>query len=102
MGYAPHCNTDVHNRLALGDTSLPIVFGSFIEKEYGHKFEYAERRWPNDDDHPELPHVIYVGDSQARLAKVLKTVAFVWCGNGEIQRWEIKSLKTYETQWIGR
>jgi hypothetical protein len=35
-----------------------------------------------------------------RLAKVLKTVAWVLTGEGEIQRWQIKQHRHYSTEWI--
>jgi hypothetical protein len=102
MGYAPHTNNDVQSQLSAGimPTVMPMVLGSFVEKEYGHTFEYAERRWPDDDFYPELPHVIYVGDGQSRLAKVLKTVAFVLTGEGEMQKWDIKQHREYDTAWV--
>lgn len=104
MGYAPHTNTDVHYKLLAGiiPTPVPMILGSFVEADYGHTFEYAERRWPDDDLHPEMPHIIYVGDGQPRLAKVLKTVAWVLTGEGEIQKWQIKGHRIYPTEWIGR
>jgi hypothetical protein len=102
MCYAPHTNDQVKHQIRLGNvpSELPIVFGSFVEKEYGHTFEYAERRWPDDTFYPELCHVIYVGDGQTRLAKVLKTVAFVLTGEGELQKWNIKQHRAYETEWV--
>ena len=103
MGYAPHTNTDVHHQALAGiiPTPDPMLLGSFVEAEYGHTFEYAERRWPDDDFHPEMPHIIYTAD-QTRLAKVLKTVAYVLTGEGEIQKWQIKNHRIYPTEWIGR
>ena len=97
MAYAPHCNTHVAQQIAAGilPTPLPLVLGVFTEKEYGHPFEYAERRWPDDEFHPELPHIIYVGDGQTRLAKVLKTVAWVLCGDEDLQKWDIKGHRVY-------
>ena len=102
MGFAPHTNNDVQQQLSNGivPTPLPLVFGSFVEKDYGHTFEYAERRWPDDSFYPELCHIIYVGDNQARLAKVLKTVAFVLAGDRELQKWDIKQHRNYETDWV--
>jgi hypothetical protein len=102
MGFALHTNNDVQNQLRLGNvpSELPIVMGIFTEKEYGHLFEYAERRWPDDSFYPELCHIIYVAHNQARLAKVLKTVAFVLTGDGELQKWDIKQHRVYETQWV--
>lgn len=102
MGYAPHTNNDVQQQLSSGivPTPLPLVFGSFVEKDYGHTFEYAERRWHDDTFHPAFPHVIYVGNGEARLAKVLETVAWVLTGDGEIQKWHIKQHRHYDTAWV--
>lgn len=101
MGYAPHTNTEVAHQLHFKvENPLPIIFGSFVEKEFGHTFEYSERRWPDDEFYPELCHVVYVGDGQTRLAKVLKKVAWVLTGDGELQRWHIKQHRHYSTDWI--
>jgi hypothetical protein len=102
MGFAPHTNNDVQHQMFMGimPSELPIIMGRFVEREYGHSFEYAERRWPDDSFYPELCHIIYVGDNQARLAKVLKTVAFVLTGDGELQKWDIKQHRNYETDWV--
>ena len=103
MGYAPHSNTDVDNQIRAGliPPSYPMLLGSFVEAEHGNTFEYSERRWPDDNFHPEMPHMIYTAD-QTRLAKVLKTVAYVLTGEGEIQKWQIKGHRIYPTEWIGR
>lgn len=100
MGYAPHTNTDVQTQLRHGHKALPILLGQFVEREFGHTFEYSERQWPEDKYHPELQHVVYVGDGQMRLARVLKTVAYVLTNDDELQRWRIKSHKAYATDWI--
>lgn len=101
MGYALHTNSDVAIQLRAGSPNpLPVLLGQFVEKEFGHTFEYSERRWPDDEFHPDLCHVIYVGDGQTRLAKVLKTVAWVLTGEGELQRWQIKGHRPYATDWI--
>jgi len=102
MGYASHTNDDVRHQLVTGHnpSPLPIVLGAFIETEYGHSFEYSERRWPDDTFYPELCHVVYIGHGQTRLAKVLKTVAFVLTGEGELQKWHIKGHRFYNTEWV--
>jgi hypothetical protein len=104
MGFAPHSNTDVDHQARAGiiPTTCPMLLGLFVETEYGNTFEYAERRWPDDDLHPEMPHIIYVGNGQPRLGKVLKTVAWILTGEGEIQKWQIKNHRIYKTEWIGR
>jgi len=100
MAYAPHTNTDVQNQAACGmtPTPAPIIFGCFTEKDYGNVFEYAERRWPDDNFHPDFPHVIYVGNGETRLAKVLETVAWVLVDEDKFEKWHIKQHRHYHTQ----
>ena len=104
MAYAPHTNDDVRRELKAGivPTPHPIIFGRFREREFGVMFEYAERRWPDDAYHPELPHIVYVGGSEgaARLAKVLKTVAYVLVDEDMIEKWVLKSHVVYDTSWV--
>jgi hypothetical protein len=107
MGYAPHTNNDVKQQLralrAAGSTApteLPMILGEITEAEFGHSFEYAERRWFDDEVQPDFPHIIYVGDGQARLAKVLKTVAWVLTGEGEVQKWSLKKNRQFDTDWV--
>ncbi len=107
MALAPHTNTDVHNQLRAGvvPTTLPLIFGSFVEKDHGMTFEYAERRHPDDSFAPEMPHIIYVGCNQeVRLAKVLKTVAYVVVDENEngpvIEKWNIRNHREYNTSWV--
>lgn len=60
MAYAPHTNTDVHRHLIANATLVPpLVLGVFVEKSYSKTFEYAERRWPDDQYYPNLPHIVY-------------------------------------------
>jgi hypothetical protein len=102
MSYAPHTNTDVQQQLRMGliPTPLPMLFGIFVEADYGHAFEYAERRWHDDSVKPEFPHVIYVGQGEPRLALVKRTVAYVLTGEGEVQKWNIKQHREYPTDWV--
>lgn len=107
MGYAPHSNGDVKQQLyvlraqgSTAPTALPLILGEFTEAEFGKRFEYAERRWFDDDMQPDFPHIVYVGDGQARLAKVLKTVAYVLTGEGEVQKWTIKMHRQFDTAWV--
>ena len=110
MSYAPHTNTDVHYQILnkVIPTAVPMIFGQFVEEEFGHSFEYAERRHADDSFAPEMPHIVYVGpDGQVRLAKVLKTVAYVVVDEDEngkpvIDKWYIKQHKIYDTSWVGR
>lgn len=102
MALAKHCNNDVQHQIRMGmiPTDLPLVLGRFVEKEYGYSFEYAERRWPDDNYYPELCHIVYVGfQNETRLAKVLKTVAYILTEHG-IQKWDLKENRIYETEWV--
>ena len=111
MAFAPHHNQNVQNQLRLAEdksapTALPLVLGQFRHKDTDVLFEFAERRHPDDSFAPDMPHVIYVGpDSESRLAKVLKTVAYVVVdeeANGEpvIEKWQIKQFRAYDTEWV--
>lgn len=106
MALAPHTNSDVLAQLRSGmvPTELPLIFGRFTEKSHGHTFEYAERRHPDDNFVPDYPHMIYVGDGQTRIAKVLKTVAWVVIDeteNGPVfVKWDIKNHCIYDTSWV--
>lgn len=101
--FAPHTNDLVRHQAQLGliPTPAPLVLGQFDEAEFGKSFEYAERRWHCDDFAPEMPHIIYVGPHQeARLAKVLKTVAYVVVdedadGQPVIEKWAIRRHRIY-------
>lgn len=106
MAYAPHSNDAVLHQLRCGitPTTDPLVFGSFYEKDTGNGFEYAERRHPDDSFAPEMPHIIYLNHGATRLAKVLKTVAFVVVDEDEngpvIEKWQIKQHRHYDTSWV--
>ena len=112
MAFARHTNTDVRNDLIMGKTVLPLILGQFEEKDIGNPFEYSERRWHTDEFAPEFPHVIYVSgrgkwaeSCETRLAKVLKTVAYIVVNedeNGEpiVEKWYIKNHKEYDTSWV--
>jgi|688.fasta_scaffold706864_2 hypothetical protein len=100
MGYARHTNSDVKAQLqAKVAEPLPVLLGQFVEREFGHTFEYSPRQWPDETFRPELPHIVYVGDGQTRLAHVKKTIAYVLTGDGELQRWDIRR-KEYNTEWV--
>ena len=98
MAYAPHTNDEVKHQALAGmiPTPSPMILGQFREADFGHTFEYAERRWHCDAIEPALPHIVYVGNGEARLAKVLKTVAFVLVDEGKIERWHIKGHRAYD------
>jgi hypothetical protein len=114
MAYASHTNEDVLRQLRAGQspTELPLILGAFDEADHGHRFEFAERRHPDDSFAPDFPHVIYVGEngkhslgSQTRLAKVLKTVAYVVVdedaeGNPVVEKWAVRNHSTYMTDWV--
>ncbi len=97
MPYAPHHNGQVEAQIAAGlvPSPLPRILGCFNENDHGAFFEYAERRWHCDDIEPSLPHIVYVGHGETRLAKVLKTVAYVLIDEGKIERWQIKSHREF-------
>ena len=109
MAYAPHNNDHVLYQLQCGQmpSELPLILGQFREAEYVATFEFAERRWTDDEFAPDMPHVIYVGEGsvEPRLAKVLKTVAFVVVdedadGQPVIEKWSIKNQRDYDTSWV--
>ncbi len=90
MSYAPYSNdrrTEDQGK----------VLGCFNEKSYGLTFEYAERTdalFPADF-HPELPHVIFVGFSEVRLANIKKTVATILVDEDDVEKWQIKTHRFY-------
>lgn len=107
MAYAPHTNTDVQHQLRCGviPTQLPMIFGQFRPKDSKHVFEYAERRHPDDNFAPDFPHMIYLDNGrETRLAKVLKTVAYVVIDEDEngpvIAKWNLGSHNIYDTAWV--
>jgi hypothetical protein len=106
MAFAPHTNNNVVAQLRAGivPTPVPLILGDFTEREYEKIFQYAERRWHDDECYPDLPHMIYVGDGQTRIGRVHKTIAWVLCSTPEdepdLQRWEIKKHRQYDTAWV--
>jgi hypothetical protein len=73
------------------------VLGCFREKDHGLYFEYAERTealFPADL-HPEMPHVVFVGHGEVRLAKVLKTVLTMLVDEDDTQKWQITHHQVY-------
>lgn len=110
MAFAPHRNEDVRNQLLWGPspTELPLILGSFREKEARCFFEYAERRHPDDSFAPEFPHVVYCGPAGKvvpYLAKVLKTVAYLVTdeaadGSPVVTKWNLSEHYHYDTQWV--
>ena len=70
------------------------VLGVFTEVDFGHTFEYAERFGFPEDFHPEMPHVIFVGD-ETRLANVKKTV-LTMVNDGGVEKWMIKAHREYK------
>ena len=95
----------------IGDGS---ILGCFHEKEHGRLFEYSRAKdgdivdsW-RAKDHPEFPHRVWVNELLEhgrgfRLAKVMKTVAYVLLDGDEIsdapipyvEKWYIKGHKEY-------
>lgn len=70
------------------------VLGVFKEVDFGHTFEYAERFGFPEDFHPEMPHVIFVGD-ETRLANVKKTI-MTMVNDGGVEKWMIKAHREYK------
>lgn len=87
MSFAPYSND--HR----GDK--PAVLGFFREVDFNHPFEFADRGdfFPADF-HPDMPHVIFVGDG-VRLANVKKGVLTMVNGDGVIEKWMIKAKREY-------
>lgn len=87
MSFAPYTN----DRRAADQGR---VLGCFTEVDFGHRFEYAERFGFPDDFHPEMPHVMFVGDSM-RLAHVKKTTIKMVNGDDVVEMWMIKGHREY-------
>lgn len=90
MSYAPYTN----DRLKEGQGR---ILGEFKERYYGNRFEYAERGdlFPADFL-PDLPHVVFVADGQARLAHVKKTVlSMAVDDDAPRQQWQLRSHRIY-------
>jgi hypothetical protein len=106
MAFASHANDQVLAELRAGivPTKHPLVFGQF--RHNGYTFEYAERRDFADDFAPDMPHMIYVGPlGETRLAKVMKTVAWVVVdeddkGQPVYAQWKLSSHRIYDTAWV--
>lgn len=88
MSFAPYSND--HRSSEQGK-----VLGVFREDDHGHTFEYAERFGYPEDFHPEMPHVIFVGHSETRLAHVKKTVLTMVNCDGVTEKWMIKGHRIY-------
>ena len=96
MAFAPYSNDQVKP-----GNGLTFLLGQFREKDHGHYFEYAERPYDGTDFAPSCPHVVFVGDGERRVAKVLKTVAFIVVGEGAdgkpvVERWELTKHWNYD------
>lgn len=107
MSFATYTNREVKSDLVAGQspTQHALILGCFAETSEGNIFEYAERRHPDDDFAPEMPHMIFVGNAETRLARVLKTVAYIVvdedaAGHPVIEKWDIKAHRDYDTQWV--
>jgi len=108
MAYAPHCNTDFAREVRAGlEPTVPLILGLFFEKEYGKLFEYGERlegdKWLRRD----YPHIVYVGGGESRIAKVMKTVAYVVMDEDEyglpvVEKWQLKRHEKFAVEWARR
>jgi hypothetical protein len=91
MAYAPYTNdrrTEDQGR----------VLGCFTECDHGHRFEYAERTdalFPADF-HPDMPHVVFVGERDVRLASIKRGVLTLINGDEKVEKWMIKQHRVYE------
>jgi hypothetical protein len=93
MAFASYTN----DRRVIGED--PAVLGQFREKDYGKRFEFAERL--DFSIFSEFPHQIFVGEAgEVRYGLVKKTVAYVVVDEDEygepvVSKWQIKNLKEY-------
>jgi hypothetical protein len=108
MAWFFHHNGDVRDALAMGmvPSPLPLLLGSFAHKESGVYFEYAERRHPDDSFAPDMPHIVSVANDGVRLAKVLKSVAYVVVDENEhgpvIEKWPLRDHRAYDNAWVSK
>lgn len=105
MAFAPHTNTDCQNQRREGIRDLPLLLGQFRDCDTNVLFEYTERRHPDDSFAPEYQHQIYLIDGSTRLAKVLKTVAYIVNAETDhglpiVDKWRIKQHAQYLTDWV--
>lgn len=89
----------------ISDYDRGVVLGSFVERDHGKRFEFAERDPVRVLGFaPEFPHSVFVGPfSEERAALVMRSVAYVVTdeaadGSPIVQRWEIKSRRDYAKQ----
>lgn len=98
MAYAPYTNDQRGNR--------PAILGAFREVEYGGTFEYSTRKNGDGNDpfggwaSADYPHMIWTGDRELRIARVLKTCAYVVIdeddkGNPVVEKWTIRAHRGY-------
>jgi len=71
------------------------VLGCFTEVDFGQHFEFAERFGFPEDFHPEMPHVVFVGRGETRLAHVKKTVLKMVHDDDVVEQWMIKGRREY-------
>ena len=81
------------------------VLGSFIERDHGKRFEFAERDPVRVFGFaPDFPHSVFVGPfSEERAALVMRTVAYIVtdedaAGFPVVEKWEIKNRRDYAKQ----
>lgn len=105
MAYAPHHNGEIFN--GAGRQVRPRLIAAFRHAETDVLFEVADRfNFVADRDmsgnwsRAILPHYVYVGDGEPRMALVLKTVAYIAVdedarGNPVLEKWKIKRKREY-------
>jgi hypothetical protein len=100
MAFAPHHNGELFN--GAGEQVKPRILGQFREADGGHTFEFAERlpgMFPADFG-TDCDHVVYVGNGEPRLARVLKTVAYIVVderpdGSASYEKWDIRGHRLF-------
>jgi len=96
MSYAPHTNDRRNPEVD------PIIQGAFREVDHGGLFEFAIRMpqhfgtWAGG-----FNQIVYVGTGGYRLARVLKTVAYIVVdedvdGQPVTEKWFIKDHRAYD------
>ena len=104
MAYASYFNDRRGDRAA--------ILGQFVEKDHGHTFEFIERNSCDRCNFAyDFPHRIFVGHNgkwfesdETRVAKVMKTVAYVIVDEDEngpvVEKWQTKGHHLYQVESV--